>query len=216
MTRKTNAARAGRLAITASALSMAAMPVFAGGIAEPAPAPAVIPAAPAPAPSADWTGFYAGGQLEYGDVGVGLNADLIGSITEDEDTTGDGFLGGVFAGYRYDLGDYVMGVELDHNAADIDLDNGSLESISRLGVEAGFDAGRALFYGTAGAANARIDVAGDTSSSNGYFYGVGMDYAVTQQVTVGAELLQHEFDDFDNGGEDVDATTFGINAAFRF
>jgi opacity protein-like surface antigen len=220
MTNKTTAVRTGRLALAAGAVTLAAMPAFAGGMAEPAPAPAVVPAAPAPMPSADWTGAYGGIQLEYGDVGFGVDADFIDSITEDEDTSGDGFLGGIFAGYRYDFGDYVVGAEIDHLASDIDLDvgdaEGSLDRITRLGVEAGYDAGPALIYGTVGAANASISVDGDDSSSNGYFYGIGMDYAVTSQWTVGAELLQHEFDDFDDSGTDVDATTFGINAAFRF
>jgi outer membrane immunogenic protein len=50
----------------------------------------------------------------------------------------------------------------------------------------------------------------------GIFYGVGFDYAVTDRMTVGAELLQHEFDNFDGTGLDVDALTFGVNAALRF
>jgi opacity protein-like surface antigen len=226
MTKKTNAVLMGRMAGIASVLALTAAPALAGGIAEPAPAPAVVPTAPVAAPGMDWTGPYGGIQLEYGDTGLGVDADIVDSIFEDEDTSGDGFLGGVFAGYRYDFGDYVVGVELDHLASDIDLEvdttdgtaDGSFDRLTRLGVEAGFDAGRALFYGTVGAANASVEVGGDDSTSNGYFYGIGMDYAVTEQITVGAELLQHEFDDFDFDGAsaDVDATTFGVNAAFRF
>lgn len=218
MTKKTNAVFMGRMAGIASALALTAAPALAGGIAEPAPAPAVVPTAPVAAPGMDWTGPYGGIQLEYGDVGFGVDNEFFdGLLSDDSD---GGMLGGIFAGYRYDFGNYVVGAELDHNAADIDVDldgaEGSFDRVTRLGVEAGFDAGRALFYGTAGAANASIDVDGDESSSNGYFYGIGMDYAVTEQITVGAELLQHEFDDFDDSGVDVDATTFGVNAAFRF
>lgn len=220
MTNKTTAVRTGRLALAAGAVTLAAMPAFAGGMAEPAPAPAVVPAAPAPMPSADWTGAYGGIQLEYGDLGIGEDANIIGGITENEDTSGDGFLGGIFAGYRYDFGNYVVGAEIDHLASDIDIEvdgvEGSLDRITRLGVEAGYDAGPALIYGTIGAANASVSIDNEDSNSNGLFYGIGMDYAVTSQWTVGAELLQHEFDDFENIDTDVDATTFGINAAFRF
>jgi opacity protein-like surface antigen len=193
----------------AAAIALAAAPAFAGGMAEPAPAPVTVPVAPMPAPSADWTGAYGGVQLEYGDVG------LSGALSED----GTGGLAGVFAGYRYDFGSYVLGVEADLNAADIDLPaaGGSLDSVARLGVEAGFDAGPALIYGTAGAAHATVDAGADTLAGSGYFYGVGMDYAVTDRITVGAELLQHEFRDFDDtNGLDVSATTVGINAALRF
>jgi opacity protein-like surface antigen len=192
-----------------AALSLAAMPVFAGGLAEPAPEPAYVPT-PAPAPvSADWTGFYAGGQLEYG----ATDAEAPGLDEED-----NGALYGAFAGYRYDFGNYVLGAELDLNAADIDITGvGTLDRVYRLGVEAGYDAGPALLYATAGAAYASIDaVGGGTLEDDGYFYGVGMDYAVTENVTVGAELLRHEFDDFDGSGVDAGATTFGINAALRF
>jgi opacity protein-like surface antigen len=197
--------RTGRLAAMAGALAVISMPALAGGMAEPAPAPAVVPAAPAPMPGMDWSGPYGGLQLEYGDV------DTSGG------NSGDGMLGGIFAGYRYDFGTFVVGAELDHNAADIDVAGvGTLDRVSRLGVEAGFDAGPALIYGTAGGAIANLDTGTGDLDDNGYFYGVGMDYAVTDQITVGAELLQHEFDDFDGGGTDVSATTFGINAAFRF
>jgi opacity protein-like surface antigen len=205
MTTNSKAAFTGPLAGIVGAIALTAMPALAGGMAEPGPAPAVVAAAPAPMPGMDWSGPYGGLQLEYGDVGV--------SGADD----GDGMLGGIFAGYRYDFGDFVVGAEVDHNAADIDLPGtGTLDRISRLGVEAGFDAGRALFYGTAGGAIANVDTTTDDLNDNGYFYGIGMDYAVTDQIIVGAELLQHEFDDFDGSGSDVDATTFGINAAFRF
>ncbi|MCU4653602.1 porin family protein [Roseibacterium sp. SDUM158016] len=196
-------------AALAALLAMGAFPALAGGVAEPAPAPAVIPVAPAPMPSADWTGFYAGGQLEYGDV------DVSGVATDN----GTGALGGFFAGYRYDFGSYVIGGEIDLNLADIDLPGvgGTLDSVARAGIEAGFDAGPALIYGTVGAAYATVDAGANTLDGTGYFYGIGMDYALTDRVTVGAELLQHEFRDFDNTtGLDVDAMTFGINAALRF
>jgi outer membrane immunogenic protein len=167
------------------------------------------PGRPAPVAGTDWTGFYAGAQIEYGDV------DLSGALTED----GTGGLAGVFAGYRYDFGTYVIGAELDLNAADIDLPaaGGTLDTVSRLGIEAGYDAGPALFYGTAGAALATVDAGADTLSGHGYFYGVGIDYALTDQVVLGAEVLRHEFEDFDNvPGLDVGATTVGISAALRF
>jgi outer membrane immunogenic protein len=204
-----SAFRNGCIAAVAATLSMGALPALAGGTAEPAPLPVEIPAAPAPIAGTDWTGFYAGAQIEYGDV------DISGALTED----GTGGLAGVFAGYRYDFGSYVIGGELDINAADIDLPaaGGSLDTVSRLGVEAGFDAGPALFYGTVGAARATVDAGADTLAGNGYFYGIGVDYAVTDQVVLGAEVLRHEFEDFDNvTGLDVGATTVGISAALRF
>jgi opacity protein-like surface antigen len=189
---------------------------FAGGVAPtpaPAPAPIVAPVAPL---GTDWTGAYGGIQLEYGDVTTDDTAAGLG------DLEGDGALYGVFGGYRYDLGNVVVGAELDLNFADIALEDssgaevGTLESVHRLGGEIGYDAGPALFYGTAGVAQASAEISGSDFDDTGYFFGAGMDYMLTEQVTVGAEVLQHEFDDFDGTGQDISATTFGINAAFRF
>lgn len=193
-------------------LLMAPLAAQAGGFTAPVePAPAPIPA-PLPA-SSDWTGFYGGAQIEYGDV----EAD--GGPLDGAD--GDGALYGIFGGYRYDLGDFVIGAEIDLNLADIDIDAGAgnlgtLEAVHRIGVEAGFDAGPALIYGTVGAAQGYADTVLGDFDDTGFFFGAGIDYAVTDQITVGAELLQHEFDDFDGTGSDISATTFGINAAFRF
>ncbi len=201
---------AGTVALIAS--PMAAM---AGGYVEPAaPAPAVVPVAPAPV-GYDWSGFYGGVQLEYGDVQVD---DAAGASAGE----GTGALYGVFGGYRYDFGDFVIGGELDLNLADIDIDDaaganiGSLDAVHRLGVEAGWDAGPALIYGTVGVAQGYATLSGVERNDTGYFYGAGVDYLLTDQIVIGAEVLQHEFDDFDGSTLDVSATTFGINAAFRF
>ena len=194
------------------ALALAPFAATAGGVAPtPAPAPAPIPA-PTPV-GTDWTGFYAGVQVEYGDVSA-ENGPLDGAA-------GDGALYGFFGGYRYDLGDFVIGAEVDFNLADIDLavggaNVGNLEAVHRYGLEAGFDAGPALIYGTGGVAQAYADTVLGEFDDTGYYFGAGVDYLVTDQIIIGAEILQHEFEDFDSTGSDISATTFGINAAFRF
>lgn len=183
-------------------------PALAGGTVTTAPAPAVVPITPAPAPMMDWSGFYLGGELGYADV------EVEGPTTGE----GDGAIYGIFGGYRYDFGDFVVGAELDLNMADIDLGAaGSLESVHRLGIEAGYDAGPALIYATAGFAQATVDDGSDSITDDGYFYGVGVDYALTDRVTIGAEVLHHDFQDFDDTTDlGVGAMTFGVNAALRF
>ena len=197
------------------ALLLSSTAAFAGGYVAPAdPAPVPVAAAPVPV-TYDWSGFYGGIQLEYGDV----TADTTAGAPAAE---GDGVLYGLFGGYRYDFGNVVVGAELDLNLADIDLANpagttiGSLDSVHRLGAEVGYDAGPALVYGTAGIAQASATIGGADQQDNGYFYGAGVDYLVTDQIVLGAEVLQHEFEDFDTSGLDISATTFGISAAFRF
>jgi outer membrane immunogenic protein len=39
---------------------------------------------------------------------------------------------------------------------------------------------------------------------------------VTDTISLGGEVLYHEFDNFKDSGVDVDATTFQIRANYRF
>ncbi len=177
---------------------------FAGSLAEPMVEPVMT--APAPAPvnmGGDWTGFYTGLQLGYAD------ANGPGALDGNNGTYG------FHAGYDYDFGRFVMGGELDYDKTDIDLNNGAanIDSVARAKIKGGYDLGNTLIYATGGYARA------DTSFGNedGAFYGLGMDYKITEQYTVGAELLQHKFNDVNNvAGDDLDATTFTVRGSYRF
>ncbi len=185
-----------------------AVPAFAGGAGEPIPEPEVMatPMVVAP-PSVDWTGFYAGAQLGYGNVdsnGGGLD--------------GYGALGGVLGGYRFDFGKTVAGVEVDYDVSDVDLNAGagSIDNVARLKLMAGYEFGRALVYGTVGAAQASATVGGADLSDTGYFGGVGVDYSINDRLGVGGEVLQHSFDDFDASGVDLDVTTVKARVFLQF
>ncbi|SMX41699.1 outer membrane protein [Actibacterium lipolyticum] len=185
----------------------AAAPSFAGN-ADLAPADPVV-AAPAPyvAPGRDWTGGSVGAHLGYGSIDTSVNG-----------VDGDGFLGGVHAGYDYDFGNFIVGGELEYDAADIDLNGvpGSVDSIARLKLRAGADLGNTFLYGTGGAAYAETEIAGTNVSDNGYFLGVGVEQMVRENISVGGEVLYHQFDDFDGSGDDIDATTVAARVSFKF
>ncbi len=195
------------ISATAALAAMAAfgaMPALAGGPTEVYNEPAVVPAPMVvAAPSADWSGLYVGGQLGYGDVGSS-------SATLD----GSGFTTGLIAGYRADMGQFVAGIEGNYDWTDIDLGGGAatLDNVARLKLIGGYDMGPALLYGTVAAVRAETSIGSD----NGYALGVGMDYALTERMTVGAELLEHRFDNFNGSGVDLDATTFNTRVGFRF
>ncbi len=197
-------------ALIAAPLTAAGSFVQAGGLSEPVVAPTPVPvAAPAPIPTGrDWTGFYAGGSLGYGDVDVdGVDGDF------------EGLTFGGHAGYNYDLGSIVVGGELEAMGTnDFTLDGGDLEldTVLRAKVRAGYDAGAYLPYVTAGWAQATVDggAAGELED-DGYFYGVGLDYALSDAFTVGGEYLRHEFEDFDGGG-DIQADTVALRVSYNF
>ncbi len=191
-------------------ISALATPVFAGGPTEPVPEPVIAPA-PVAAPvstGGEWGGAYVGAQLGYGDVGSnGAGLD------------GDGVLGGIFGGYRYDFGKAVVGGELDYDTTGIDLGataGNELDSVARLKLMAGADLGRTLVYGTAGYAYAEASVGGASLSDSGWFAGLGADYALTDQWRVGGEVLTHQFNNFDGSGVDLDVTTVKARVSFAF
>ncbi len=181
---------------------------FAGGLSTAIEEPVVYAEpAPIPAPSADWTGGYVGAQIGYGDVnsnGAGLD--------------GSGAIGGVHAGYLVDFGTFVTGAELSYDAGSIDLGAGadSLDSVTRLKLIAGYDMGRTLVYASTGLARASATVGGADISDNGYLFGIGADYALTEQWTLGGEVMAHRFNDFGGTGARLQATTVQAKIAYRF
>jgi outer membrane immunogenic protein len=183
-------------------------PAFAGGPTVVEPEPEIVPAEPYVEPGVDWSGAYVGAQIGYGDVdsnGGGLD--------------GNGWLGGVLGGYRWDLGNVVLGTELTYDVTDIELGavaGDELDDVAALKLTAGREIGNSLFYGTLGAAHASASVGGADLSDNGFLYGIGVDYAITERMTLGGEVLQHRFDDFDGSGVDLDATTLKAKVALRF
>ena len=193
------------ISLSAAALLSTGSVAFAGGIAEPivAPAPAPVPVAAPIVMSADWSGFYVGGQ--YGAGSVELDD---GTATTDLDL--DSY--GVQAGYLYDLGSFVVGGEASYNKLDIE-GLGDDNSVTRVGAIAGYDAGRFMPYLAGGYASLDTDALGQ---DDGYYYGVGATYAVTDSINVGVEYLKHEFDDFNDTGTDVTADTTSLKVSYKF
>ncbi len=190
-------------------MGLTAAPALAGGFAEPIATPPVaapiIIAPPVPM-SANWTGFYAGAQLGYGQ----LKSDAIAEEPKD-------LLYGVHAGYLYDLGSIVLGAELDYDMTNISFAAPAvdLDSVARFKLRAGYDAGVFQPYLTAGVAQATVSGALD-GTSDGRFAGIGLDYQLSDSFRVGGEVLAHQFDDLAGSTVDVDATTLTLRASYNF
>lgn len=193
----------GRALVVVLPLALGPLPVLAGSLDEPVITPPPVAPAPVVQSGRDWTGGYLGAQLGYADVG-----------TDASGVDGDGAIGGLTAGYDFDFGSYVLGAGIDYDFADIDLGNAAtLEDVLRLKLRGGIEVGPSLLYATGGYARAGTDNLG---SDDGYFLGAGVEYPLTDQISLGGEVLYHEFSDFDGSGIDVDATTVQARLAFRF
>lgn len=192
-------------ALIAAPLALVSSFAFADDLAGPVAAPTLTPISVAAPTSAgrDWTGFYGGVSLGYGDI----DADGV-------DGSFDGATFGGHVGYNYDLGNVVLGGELEAvgtNDFENDANGLELDSVLRAKVRAGYDAGVFLPYITGGFAQASID----NDEDEGYFFGVGLDYAWTDDITVSGEYLRHEFNDFTDD-DDISADSIALRVSFRF
>lgn len=192
-------------AVTSTILAGAALPALAGSVT-PAPADPVI-AVPAPVIPAgvDWTGGYAGAQIGFGDVEV-------------DGDTGSDMLYGLHAGYLYDFGGFVAGAEVEKNWGTVETDGGAtMNGLAALKLKAGVDMGSTLLYGTAGVSQSDLsDGVNVYDDESGVFGGLGMDYMISDSMSVGGEALFHKFEDVGGTGDDLSATTLAAKVSFRF
>lgn len=145
-----------------------------------------------------WAGFYLGGTLGYG-WGEGRTGGQIGSVAFDQ----SGMLGTLFAGYNWQMGSLVTGIEADIGTGGLSSNrftpSGTLETdlnaIGSVRGRLGFLATPSLLlYGTAGLAWANMDfnVAGGQSRSEtflGYAVGLGGELMVSSNVALRLEYL---------------------------
>lgn len=186
-------------AVLGSACLGLAAPAMAGGLASPVLEPAIAPVIIS-TPEMDWTGFYAG--VQYGRFETDVDgAGVSGSASENA--------GGLHFGYQQDMGQYVAGAELTYDTNDFDL--------LRLRGKLGYDGGRVMPYLTAGFAKADGTISGVDFSENGYTYGVGIDFALTQNVIMGLEYTRQSFDDLGGvSGLNADTDAVQLKVSYKF
>jgi len=182
-----------------------------------------VKAPPAPAPTTpvfSWTGFYVGGQIggawghdngiiDPPDVFIPFNINASGGI------------GGFHAGYNYQVGQWVVGVEgsVDWAKLNKTFDVGictvfcadattKADTQGSIRGRVGIAVDRALFYATGGVAVAQITNTYDTTTAfgggfaslsherDGWTAGGGFDYAVTNNWSLLAEYRYSDFGTF--------------------
>ncbi|SFU20984.1 outer membrane protein [Sedimentitalea nanhaiensis] len=199
----------------AMALSAAASTAFAGNAA---PAP-IEPVVLTPVEQPFWAGAYVGGQLGYAFSDFNIDSNTLSDFDEDN------VIGGITAGYLWALGNgWYLGPEFQYDFTDISVtdaatgDTTSLDAVARLKLIAGYELGNGLLYGSAGFAYADFDSVSSVLDfdSNSYVVGLGYDWRVGENWTVGAEYMYQTFSGAGSTGGDVDLNSIYLKATYRF
>jgi outer membrane immunogenic protein len=205
-----------RLLAATALLGILSAPAFAADL------PAAQAYQPVSAAVYDWTGFYVGANVGYawGEAEVtALGATDSGDY--------DGFVGGLQLGYNHQIGQFVVGLEVDAQLSGVEYDEafagGTASSeltwfgTGRARVGYAFD--RFLPYITGGFAWAQNDIdftvggvtVSDDNNHFGWTVGGGLEAAVTENISVKAEYLyvaldgEDYFDGAVAGGFDADS-----------
>jgi len=144
-----------------------------------------------------WDGFYIGGHVGYGY----FDAENAGAgQTRSQDT--HGLIGGAFVGYNVDLGDLVLGIELDTAFGDLS-DDTVIVGLGKVHVanhgqhtariRAGWDMGSVLLYATGGLAMSDIWLDAPGPSDEHFLWGgvvgAGIEAKITENIVARAEYL---------------------------
>ena len=191
------------LSLFVAATLTTAGPALAGSLQAPVvEQPVIVPADPAPQ-IPNWTGFYLGSEIGYYNVDTNFPA-----------IDGDDWISGFTAGYDYDFGNFVLGTAVDYDWTSLNIAPGvQMENVMRVKVRGGLKMGRGLAYATTGYANMDTNIVGDV---DGYFVGGGYDYMVGDHLTVGGEVLYHDFDSFTGTPVSAVATSVAVRTVFKF
>lgn len=191
-----------------------------------------------PAPAVHrWTGFYVGGQIGYGEANYDGVFDSGEANPNNRAFANDldlsGVVGGVHVGYNLQRGNFVFGIEGDFNWTDwsdkvtdaaagaTDFVTGDVEYLATVRGRIGLAMDRSLFYVTAGVAFADSEYTafngGNATSGSldfddvGFVVGGGVEYALTDKLSLRVQGLYYHFDDRKDGSQlntDSDAGDF--------
>ncbi len=146
-----------------------------------------------------WQGAYVGVTAGYGwlkDIDYGFTPPL--------PDKGRNWNIGAYGGYLAQFGNFVAGAEFEANRLDIDYEFLSFITVENAYVvkaRAGYAFDRFLVTGHAGGVYATTNFMG--LKDWGWEAGAGIDYALTDNVTVGAQYSHYGFNNFD--GTEIDA-----------
>jgi outer membrane immunogenic protein len=195
-----------------------ASPAFAADLTRRPPPPVYVP----PPPIFTWTGIYAGGQIGYAWARDSANITTLDPAAPffAANTRPQGVIGGAHLGYNLQIGQWVIGLEgsVDGTSLDNIVTLGGFPTLqvqSREDVQGsirgrlGIALDRALLYATGGAAFSNVTnnyrlgfpfflAEQITKTRTGWTVGGGLDYAITNNWSIGAEYRYSDFGRFDD------------------
>jgi outer membrane immunogenic protein len=221
--------------IVSAAAALSVVVSMSAASAADLPAPIYAKAPVRVDPAFNWSGFYVGGHV--GGIWGSSRVFNDGVLTESGAPT-NGVVGGILAGYNWQTGPVVLGIEGDFGWSDaqghgVDVDvpppppvvprgpnTYSLRWDSHIVGKAGFASDKWLIFATGGVAIAGFNfqegaVPPDPPPNNiskaftGFSVGAGVEYALTQHLL---GRLQYIYDDF--GGKNyvaLDGGTYRVN-----
>ena len=181
-----------------------------------------------PVAETNWSGFYIGGHLGYGWANMSGCYDCSdsSSILEAEELDLEGIVGGLHAGYNWQMDDIVFGIEGDVTFADLkdtedapdppeeEEQTGSVDLLASVRGRLGIALDDTLIYVTGGIAipDAEWEETGEDSGGVkfgeiGGVVGGGAEYALTESIRLRAEGLYYFFDEKEDLSGIDDATS---------
>lgn len=151
----------------------------------------------------NWSGVYIGGNLDF--ATVTSKETLNTGVTERLSANAKNTLGGVHGGYQHQFRDLVLGAEFSYSWGGGDMTTGSvgapglsvttsMKDLMMVSGRVGYAYMNLLAYLKGGYASANVDysasgIATGTASgrANGWVAGIGINYAMTPNIIVGAE-----------------------------
>lgn len=186
-----------------------------------------------PAPMFTWTGFYLGANLGggWGEFSHGGVRRFIGDPS--------GFIAGGQVGYNYQVNQFVLGLEADLQYSDMHsgsqgpgaplISKAEIEYFGTVRGRVGYAFDRFLPYLTGGFAYGNTKIAlrpgvtingigSDDAALYGWTVGAGLEYAVTNNITVRGEYLYVDLEkkNYFNGGAKIGTDFSVVRAALNY
>lgn len=191
-----------------------------------------------------WSGFYAGIQAGYGWGNTDAVSTSVGGVQQSFSYSTTGAIGGVHAGYNWQVNSIVFGVETDLEASGMNgsgvgtLGAGHVTNIDWLGSfrgRLGFTTGNTLFYTTGGLAYGGISVdrsfgagftpfTGASDWKTGWTLGAGIEHAFSPNITARIEYRYTDLGRFDytssaagfTNSSDITSSAVRAGLSFKF